>query len=139
MNYLFVIGGVALVAIILLAIYEAYRLKHNEEPESISDLVNDMADDRLAVDYLDSHDLTSWFRTKNSDGKKKGVLIYPNEADMTNYKLPNSIKLGSDKIIIQALLDDSDNIVLCRSVMFTSMNPTLEKLFHDNEGVIIVE
>lgn len=139
MNYLFVIGGVALAALIFLALYENYKSKNHGEPASVTDMVNDIADEQLVIDHLDSKDLTSWFKQKNPNGARKNVLIYPNEKNMTSMKLPTSIKLGDEKTIIQALLDADDNVVLCRSVIFTSINSNLERLFEENDGIIIVE
>lgn len=139
MNYLFVIGGVALAALIFLALYESYKSKNHSEPTTVTDMVNDIADEQLVIDHLDSKDLTSWFKQKNPNGSRKNVLIYPNEKNVTSIKLPASIKLGEEKTIIQALLDADDNVVLCRSVIFTSINANLEKLFEENDGIIIVE
>lgn len=139
MNYLFVIGGVALAAIIFLALYENYKSKNHNKPTSVTDMVNDIADEQLVIDYLDSKDLTSWFKQKNPTGSQKNVLIYPNEKNITSLKIPTSIKLGVEKTIIQALLDTNDNIILCRSVIFTNINSNLEKLFEENDGIIIVE
>lgn len=139
MNYLFVIGGVALAALIFLALYESYKSKNHSEPTSVTDMVNNIADEQLVIDHLDSKDLTSWFKQKNPNGSRKNVLIYPNEKNVASIKLPASIKLGEEKTIIQALLDADDNVVLCRSVIFTSINANLEKLFEENDGIIIVE
>jgi len=138
-DMLFIIGGVALAAIIFYALYEAYRKQNNEEPSSVSDLVNNMADEQLVVDHLEPKELTSWFRTKNADNSKKNVLIYPNLCDMNSFKLPENIELDADNIIIQALLDKNDNIFLCRSVIFSDISEKLQQIFKDNDGVIIVE
>jgi uncharacterized protein (UPF0333 family) len=139
MDYLFVIGGTALAGISLFALYEAYHSKNSSKPTSVTDLISDMADEQLVVDHLDAQDLTSWFKTKNAKGEYKNVLIYPTEANMSNFNLPAGIDLGTDKTIVQALLNKNDDIVLCRAVLFTSINAKLEQLFNKNDGVLIIE
>ena len=76
------------------------------------------------------------------DGSLKNVLVYPDKTalkDKKIIKLFGKEGLKADNMIIQALLDKKNNVTLCRSVEFEKILPKLEKLFDDNDGVMIVD
>lgn len=135
-------GNKAIAAVVFLSLSEKYSTKNKHEADKITDMVNDIADEQLAVDNLDSDSLTLWFRKNNSDGSLKNVLVYPDKIDLKDkkiIKLFGKEDLNADNMIIQVLLDKKNNVTLCRSVEFEEILPKLEKLFDDNDGVMIVK
>lgn len=136
------IGNKAIAVVVLLSLSEKYSTKNKHEAGKITDMVNDIADEQLAVDNLEPDSLTLWFRKNNPDGSLKNVLVYPDKIDLKDkkiIKLFGKEGLNADNMIIQVLLDKKNNVTLCRSVEFEEILPKLENLFDDNDGIMIVE
>ena len=136
------IGSEALAIMILLSLSEKFEQKNKNESSTLSEMVNDISDEQLVADCLEPDSLTTWFRKNNTDNSLKNVLIYPYKANLKDkkiLKLLNAKETNSKNLIIQVLLNNKNDIVLCRSVEFEEIVPNLDKLFDENNGIITVE
>lgn len=136
------IGSEALAIMILLSLSEKFEQKNKNESSTLSEMVNDISDEQLATDRLEPDSLTTWFRRNNTDNSLKNVLIYPYKANLKDKKISkllNAKETNSKNLIIQVLLNNKNDIVLCRSVEFEKIVPNLDKLFDENNGIITVE
>lgn len=136
------IGSEALAIMILLSLSEKFERKNKNESSTLSEMVNDISDEQLVADCLEPDSLTTWFRKNNTDNSLKNVLIYPYKANLKDkkiLKLLNAKETNSKNLIIQVLLNNKNDIVLCRSVEFEEIVPNLDKLFDENNGIITVE
>lgn len=136
------IGSEALAIMILLSISEKFEQKNKNESSTLSEMVNDISDEQLVADCLEPDSLTTWFRKNNTDKSLKNVLIYPYKANLKDKKILKLLKAkekNSKNLIIQVLLNNKNDIVLCRSVEFEEIVPNLDKLFDENNGIITVE
>ena len=136
------IGSEALAIMILLSLSEKFEQKNKNESSTLSEMVNDISDEQIATDRLEPDSLTTWFRRNNTDNSLKNVLIYPYKANLKDKKISkllNAKETNSKNLIIQVLLNNKNDIVLCRSVEFEKIVPNLDKLFDENNGIITVE
>lgn len=136
------IGSEALAIMVLLSLSEKFEQKNKNESSTLLEMVNDISDEQLVADCLEPDSLTTWFRKNNTDKSLKNVLIYPYKANLKDkkiLKLLNAKEKNSKNLIIQVLLNNKNDIVLCRSVEFEEIVPNLDKLFDENNGIITVE
>lgn len=135
---LLVAGGAAVVVAGTIG-FMLYK-KYSGTSEKLSDLVNQTTDEQLVVDKLRGSDLTPWFRQKNAEKKFKNVILYPDQNNIAKFNLPQNVEEDTGNMLIQALFDESNNkIILSRSVMFESIDNSLEEILKKNDGMIIVE
>lgn len=137
-EFFIIAGGLAAAAVIAFIL-----IKCRGEKKDISSAT----DDQLVVTQLASSDITSWFKEKNPDGKYTNIVMLANSDSLSKMNLPkesvNAYKElieNSSNVVIQALVDKgSDDVILTRAVLYDTMSEKLEKLFNDNNGVIILE
>lgn len=135
-----IIGGAVVVAgVVGYACYKKYA-KSEDSPAKMTDVFNTSTDEQLVVDNLDGRSLTSWFRAKNPEKKYSNVILYPSLKNINQFNLPKNIEVDAGNMVIQAIFDDkADKVVLCRSVMFETMESNLSNMLEQNDGMIIVE
>ena len=141
---IFLAGGAALAIIVVALIL--HNAKSNGKKGS--EIISDSMDEQLVVENLNSSDLTSWFKSKNADGKNTNVIMYLSKEAISTLKMSQKSKQDlidlledSDKIILQAIVSKNDDaqIIVSRAVIFNSIAEGLESLLNENNGVLIVE
>lgn len=141
---IFLAGGAALAIIVVALIL--HNAKSNGKKGS--EIISDSMDEQLVVENLNSSDLTSWFKSKNADGKNTNVIMYLSKEAISTLKMSQKSKQDlidlledSDKIILQAIVSKNDDaqIIISRAVIFNSIAEGLESLLNENNGVLIVE
>ena len=92
------------------------------------------------VDHLSGKDLTSWFREKNPTQSYMNVILYPNEKNIAQFHLPKNIINNAGNLIVQAVFNEkTDQVVICRSVLFESIDDKLSNTLAQHDGIVIVE
>ena len=92
-------------------------------------------DEQLVVDHLSGKELTSWFREKNPTQSYTNVILYPNEKNIAQFHLPKNIINNAGNLIVQAVFNEkTDQVVICRSVLFESIDDKLYRYRRITEG-----
>ena len=132
-----IIGGAAIAAGII--IYACSK-KSNSSSSTLTEAVAGATDEQLVVDHLSGKDLTSWFREKNPTQNYMNVILYPNEKNIAQFHLPKNIINNAGNLIVQAVFNEKTNqIVICRSVLFESIDDKLSNTLAQHDGIVIVE
>lgn len=136
----YIIGGVALTALIFIALLRIHSAKSSTTSNSMQDILADVADEQLVVEEVNIADLLPWFKTRISD-TCICVIIHPSETNITKFKIPQSIELnGDNNNIIQVIYDEkADAIKSCRVVSFEKIGSKLSALLNENDGVLVIE
>ncbi len=141
---LYLAGGASLAIIIVALILHYAKTSGKLGANAISDSM----DEQLVVEKLNSGDLTSWFKQKNSEGKNTNLIMYLSPQSIASMKMSEKNKKElkdllkeSDKIILQAVVSKEDDakIIISRAVIFDTIAEKLESLLNENNGVLIVE
>ena len=136
---IFVIGGVAVVAVIVAMILA------NKKGDKAS--IVDSMDEQLVVIDLRADDIKSWFKQKNPDDKYTNIVMRMtaenlksvNVSEENRAALESAVK-DAEKCIIQAVVDnEADEIVSCRAVVYENISEKLDTLLTENNGVLILE
>lgn len=137
-EFFIIAGGLAAAAIIALILIKCKGEKND---------ISSATDDQLVVTQLTSSDITAWFKENNRDGKYTNIVMLANSEALNKMNLPKEsvdayreLIEDSSNVVIQALVDkNNDDVILTRAVIYDTMTEKLEKLFNDNNGVIILE
>lgn len=136
---IFVVGGVVIATAIIAFVIMKFKSGNGD--------ISSIADDQLIVTELQVSDITDWFKQKNPDGKCTNVTMMVSPETLGSMKFPEeSIKVCNDlmgeskNVVLQALFDkEKDNVILTRVVVYDTMAEKLEKLYSENNGVLIIE
>ncbi|MGN0606599.1 MAG: hypothetical protein ACI4JM_08765 [Oscillospiraceae bacterium] len=132
-----IIGGAVIIAGIVG--YYCYK-KYGSEPTNLTDMFTEVTDEQLVVDKVCGKDLAAWFKVKNADKKYSNVILYPNEKNIEQFKLPKNIVDNSGNLIVQVIYNEkTGKPVVCRSVLFEEIDSSLANMLEKNNGMIIVE
>ena len=109
--------------------------------------ITQTADDHLVVSELSASNITSWFKEKNPNGKYTNIVMLANNETFSKMNVSAEIRescnmlLGEAKnVVLQATFDDeNDAVVMTRAIAFETMSEKLQKLFTENNGIIILE
>lgn len=137
-EFFIIAGGLAAAAVIAFILIRCRGEKKD---------ISSATDDQLVVTQLTSSDITGWFKEKNPDGKYTNIVMLANSDALTKMNLPKESVIAFRELIenssngvIQAIVDtNNDDVILTRAVIYDTMTEKLEKLFNDNNGVIILE
>jgi len=123
-----IIGGAAIAAGII--IYACIK-KSNSSSSTLTEVFTGATDGK---------DLTSWFREKNPTQSYMNVILYPNEKNIAQFHLPKNIINNAGNLIVQAVFNEkTDQVVICRSVLFESIDDKLSNTLAQHDGIVIVE
>ena len=136
---IFVIGGVAVVAVIVAMILA------NKKGDKAS--IVDSMDEQLVVIDLRADDIKSWFKQKNPDDKYTNIVMRMTAENLKSVNVSEenraaleSASKDAEKCIIQAVVDnEADEIVSCRAVVYENISEKLDTLLTENNGVLILE